>query len=311
MTESNTGGWDSTRSTGVDDAADATSYEAYDTSSYDTPGVPGVEAADPELEAKVIEIERTREEMTGTVEAIGDRLDPANIVGGAKDAVRDATVGKVEDMTNQAQEFIGDATTSVQQAGGGLLDTVKTNPVPALMVGVGLGWLWMNRNGGASRTSISRPDNSWRSNDAWREGDGWRGRRPMYGDPSWDRIRGTGLSDRAGDVADAVGDRMETVGDRFDTAGQRMGEMGDHFADSAGQYADNARQIVTDNILAAGVVAAALGAAVGMLLPATDTERRVIGDAGSKVIDAAQSTASDAMSDMESEAKSTKSSTTA
>ena len=114
----------------------------------------------------------------------------------------------------------------------------------------------------------------------------------------WSR---SGIGDRAGDMADAVGDRMDAVGDRVDAAGERMGEMGDQFAGTARDYASTAGQVVTDNVLAAGVVAAAVGAAVGLLLPATETERRVMGDAGSKVIDAAQSTASDAMSSMESE----------
>jgi ElaB/YqjD/DUF883 family membrane-anchored ribosome-binding protein len=302
VTEPNAGAWDNPDApTPADDAVDPVTYETYETSSDAE-----ADATDPAVEARVIEIEQTREEMTSTVEAIGDRLDPANIVGGAKDAVRDATVGKVEDMTSQAQEFIGDATAGVQQAGGGLVDTVKSNPLPALMVGVGLGWLWMNRNSGSR--SVYRSDDAWR-NDRWTNGDQSRGGRSMYSDASWGRGTGSGIGDRAGDVADAVGDRMDAMGDRFDSAGQRVGEMGDQFADSAGQYADNARQIVTDNVLAAGVVAAAVGAAVGLLLPATDAERRVMGDAGTKVIDAAQSTASDAMSDLESNTKSTATST--
>ena len=49
-------------------------------------------ADEPNEDVEVIasEIEETREEMTGTVEAIGERLDPANIVQDAKETVREA-----------------------------------------------------------------------------------------------------------------------------------------------------------------------------------------------------------------------------
>jgi ElaB/YqjD/DUF883 family membrane-anchored ribosome-binding protein len=298
VTESNRGTWDSEEAPGLNDDTAAT-YATYDTTTGDEVFD---ETTDPEVEAKVIEIELTREEMTSTVEAIGDRLDPANIVSDAKDAVRGATVGKVEDMTSQATEFIGDATSSVQEAGGGLIETVRRNPVPALMVGVGLGLLWRSwSSDNGSRSSFYRTDDGWRDGDSWNDGRRWRGSR-MYGDASWDR--GGSLGDRAGDVADSVGERMEEVGDRFDAAGQRVGQMGDQVADRASDYVSTAGQVVSENVLAAGVVAAAVGAAVGLLLPATEAERRVMGDAGNKVIDAAQSTASEAISGMESEAKS-------
>jgi ElaB/YqjD/DUF883 family membrane-anchored ribosome-binding protein len=286
------------------------------TNTWDSPEAPapadeaasealGDEATDPEVEARVTEIEQTREEMTTTVEAIGDRLDPANIVSDAKDAVRDATVGKVEDMTSQATDFINDATSSVQEAGGGIVETVRRNPVPALMVGVGIGLLWRSWTSGNGYSNGSRRSYATaarRDADSWREAS--RGG-ATYADTS--AGRSASISDRAGDVADAVGERVDAVGGRVDAAGERMGEMGDQFAGTARDYASTATQVVTDNVLAAGVVAAAVGAAVGLLLPATETERRVIGDAGTKVIDAAQSTASEAMSGMESGAKSAQS----
>jgi ElaB/YqjD/DUF883 family membrane-anchored ribosome-binding protein len=304
VTEGKTGGWASP------DAPRLTSDPAESDTAYDAKasGATAGEATDSEVEAKVIEIEQTREEMTTTVEAIGDRLDPANIVSDAKDAVRDATVGKVEDMTSQATDFINDATSSVQEAGGGLVDTVRRNPVPALMVGVGIGLLWRSwtsGNGNGSHTYSYRMADR-RDATSWRDADRWRGG-AAYADASGGRSASIG--DRAGDVADAVGERVEAVGGRVDAAGERVGEMGEQFAGTARDYVSTANQVVTDNVLAAGVVAAAVGAAVGLLLPATETERRVIGDAGSKVIDVAQTTASEAMSGMESATNSAQSET--
>jgi hypothetical protein len=99
---------------------------------------------DPEVDQLVEEIEVTRVEMTGTVEEIGDRLDPRNIVADAKETVREATVGKVEQMANTAGEMVSNAGQTAQEAGTGLVDTIRRNPVPAAMVGIGLGWLAMS-----------------------------------------------------------------------------------------------------------------------------------------------------------------------
>src|SRR3954453_6379428 len=119
------------------------------------------EPADPEVEALTAEIETTRSRMSDTVDAIGERLDPAHIVEGAKGAVRDATIGKVEQTMQQvadgvggvassATDFVNDAGSTAQEAGAGLMDVVRRNPVPAALIGLGVGMLWMNRSNGRS-----------------------------------------------------------------------------------------------------------------------------------------------------------------
>jgi ElaB/YqjD/DUF883 family membrane-anchored ribosome-binding protein len=247
---------------------------------------PPIDDVDPQVESKAIEIEQTRAEMTGTVEAIGDRLDPGNIAAGAKNAVREATVGKVEDMTSQVTDLVGDATDTFQDAGGGLVEVVRRNPVPALMVGAGLGWLWMKRNQASSG-----------SRDAGRYGNARYAAGPYAMDRAdWNRSSSSDGPSAASQVGDRVGDISDAVGQQVGAAGRRAGELGDQFSDSASDMATTTRQVVEDNVLAAGVAAAAAGLVIGLLLPATDTERRVMGDAGSRVIDAAQSTASEAMS---------------
>lgn len=248
---------------------------------------PSIDDVDPEVESKAIEIEQTRAEMTGTVEAIGDRLDPGNIAAGAKNAVRDATLGKVEDMTSQVGDLVGDATDTFQDAGGGLVEVVRRNPVPALMVGAGLGWLWMKRNQASSRPGSTnvRYTSGRAPRDRYAMDGGYAGNR-------WSSSGGTtaaGLGERVDDVTDALGQRVDAVG-------RSAGEFGDRFSESAGDMATTTRQVVENNVLAAGVAAAAAGLVIGLLLPATETERRVMGDAGSRVIDAAQSTASEAIS---------------
>jgi len=143
-------------------------------------------AEDPEVEALVVENETPRSEMSQTVDALGDRLAPSAVADRAGNAVREATVGKIEakvnDMTTAASDLVSNAGQTAQEAGGGLVETIRRNPVPAVMAGVGLGWLWMNRSQ-TSGTTWSSGRRSYQSgwmasDDGWRRRDGggtWAG----------------------------------------------------------------------------------------------------------------------------------------
>ena len=85
----------------------------------------------------------------------------------AKEAVREATIGRAEkimqnvsdtvkEVTQPAVEAVGRAAetagataqrvgSTVRDTGSTLVDTVRRNPVPAALIGLGLGMLFMNR----------------------------------------------------------------------------------------------------------------------------------------------------------------------
>jgi phage-related protein len=306
------GTMDSTGSVGMDDATGSVGVGS--SGSYDTIEETGsIDEADQTIEATIAEIEQTRQEMTGTVEAIGDRLAPKNVMKDATQAVKEATVGKVEDMASQASGFIGGATSSAQGAGGSVIDTIKSNPVPALMTGVGLAWLYKSFSSGSSR----KP--SWDQD-----------RMSSYGMGSYGEYRPTSSSGSSGpgQVLDTVGEKVGSVGDKVSGAGETVGnkvsgvgetvgsaasqvtggvgsaagQVGDKARDVAGSaqsFAGSATQVISENALAAGAIAVAAGAAIGLILPATEMERKVMGDAGSKAIDTAKSTVSETLSKAE------------
>ena len=121
------------------------------------------------------DIEFTRSEMTSTIEAIQDRLDPEALSEQAKETAHDVTDyaireakeaareitdhalmqarEAVRDIAGQARLALRDATvgkvehmarTATDTAGGwrqDLMDTVKANPGPAALLGLSVGWM--------------------------------------------------------------------------------------------------------------------------------------------------------------------------
>ena len=81
-------------------------------------------------------------ELRGARHMVSDELTHARA------AVREATVGRVEHMVHDARESVSDAGTTI-------LGTIKANPIPASLVGLGLGWLIFG--GRKSASSARRP----------------------------------------------------------------------------------------------------------------------------------------------------------
>lgn len=230
-----------------------------------------------EVERLTEEIETTRHGMSRTLDELGERLDPANVVANAKETVRDATIGKVEDMATTAGDMVSEAGVTARETGEGLIETIRRNPVPAALAGIGLGWLWMNRERGHHRMT-------WPATSSARTSRYEGANQPSIGDRIGDV--GEGVGRKASSVAANVGDTASDVAQRArTTADQAAYQVGE----TAQDVGDTAQRIFDENPLAVGAVALAVGAAVGLALPATRTEQRVIGNAGSQLLDQAES----------------------
>jgi hypothetical protein len=116
------------------------------------------------------EIERTREDLSETVDAIQEKLRPANVVASAASA----TTEKVKDMASSATETAEEWWEA--SGGSSLVDRVRNNPVPAVLAGVGLAWLaFGNGNGGTARRYQSPELTSERGREAHRRSMASRG----------------------------------------------------------------------------------------------------------------------------------------
>lgn len=250
-------------------------------------GPADTDESSPEVERLTQEIDATRSGMSETLDELGQRLDPANLVAGAKETVREATVGKVESMATTAGDIVSDAGETARETGEGLIETIKRNPVPAAMAGIGLGWLWMNRDKGRKMTWPQTTGPRYSSVQAARF-------EPSFGDRVGEA--GDEVSRRASSVASSVGEAASDVASR---AKSTAGQVPDQIGEVGQEVGDTAQRLLDENPLAVGAIALAVGTAVGLALPATRTEQRVIGRAGSQLIDQAESALTKPMEELE------------
>jgi len=241
-----------------------------------------------EIEA---EIERTRSELDETLSAIERRLTPGQIVDQGLDYLRGSS----------AREYVRN-----------LGESVKREPIPLVLVGVGLAWLMLS-----DRRSRSLPHDDFETD--------WR---PSLKDasPSMSE-RLAGAKQRLEDTTHATGERMSgaagsareraadmagtasegaaqlagtvresaaqaagtarqmagTVRDRASMAAGTARERMSHAADTARQQAERVRsgydQLVHEQPLALGAIGLAIGAVLGAVAPRTRQEDRVLGPA--------------------------------
>jgi uncharacterized protein YjbJ (UPF0337 family) len=237
-------------------------------------------SGDDEIDMHRVQIEQTRAEMSHTIDAIQEKLSPGTIAQHAKDAVRDATVGKAQDMVSNAagtaQGMVNNATDAVSTAGGtardvgsGIWETIRQNPVPAALAGIGIGWLVVSGRRSGTRTytggyarypyagtgysptgqyaGYASPYSTRYAGPA-----GYESRYPReYGAPESD----AGSTGRVGDIAGrAQGAANEYIGQVQDAAGQYVGQA----QNLANQAAASAQQT-------AGQVAGTVQATAGQM----------------------------------------------
>lgn len=276
---------------GFDPATDAFTTDVTDTDAFNqdvinpNPDALQAEANRVEIERTREEIERTRADMSETVDAIQDRLSPENLKEQAKDRVKEATVGKA------------------QEAGSGIVETIRRNPLPAALTGIGLGWLLVN----ARKQSAERP--RYRT-DAYYPPDGdypaaydrtihYEEREPNGSSA------GQTLNRAQSKIGDAASRTQDKVGETASQAQEKAGQIANRAQESVSRLGDQARnqaqrasggfqRMLRENPLTVGTLAVGVGAAVGLAIPETAKENEVMGEARDTVVEKAQEKAQEA-----------------
>lgn len=211
------------------------------------------------------DIERTRERMSSNIDALGERLSPDAIKQQAKDAI----AGKAQDVVNN----VGD---QARQTGSRMLDFITENPLPVAAVTLGAIWLFSMRKGNASEVSGDRMARFAYTGPERREPNG----RPSLGRRFMDRT--SSVRDTVSDKAHAVSER---AGELKHELGERAGELGTSARESARDARGGMERMMKENPLAIAAGAVVIGLALGMLLPETEPERRVMGPARDQIAD--------------------------
>ena len=222
---------------------------------------------------------------------------------------------------------------NVEQSG--LVGMIRQNPLPAALIGLGLGWLWMQSRHGAQPGTVMqshyRPapritpevreygygtTPRYAASDR-RERDQEVSPRGRAGDTTGWQNQGQGdtsLRERAGDTMaqakNAVGDVAGSAGDRIGQVASGAQDVVSGFAsgarEQAGQFGDGVgsgaqgaqtwfRRSLHDSPLSIAALAFAGGLAVGLRLPDTEWEDRMIGPAREAVRGTVQSAAQDTL----------------
>jgi ElaB/YqjD/DUF883 family membrane-anchored ribosome-binding protein len=227
------------------------------------------------------EIERTRVEMSETLGEIQERLRPDHLLQQAKDGMSHAAAGKARSIMSSAGDKAATMAYQARGVGDSLASYVQAHPIRVALAVGAVAW-WMLRDRDQSGDWYGTSDTSW-------------------DDAESDEMSGGGgrsLRNRVGEYATSARD---TVGEYASTARETVGEYASSARETAGEYAVSARERarraseaarraagnatttvddwVQANPLAVGAIALAVGAAIGMSVPATQIENRTMGEA--------------------------------
>jgi len=253
----------------------------------------------------------------------------SDIVARTGEAVRAATIGKVEHMVqtvgNTTRDMAEGANDTTKGLGSAVMGTIERNPLPAALAAIGLGWLYLKRPTGAARGGAPTPYPSYRTDQAGRRtvGDTVGSAANTVGDTVGSAANTVGdtVGSAAGNAGDALGNAASNVGDALgsaagtvgSTVGSAASSVGDTVGGAAAGTQDAARGLVAEvqhqasqvgngfqklaqeNPLAVGVAGVALGSLIGLLVPETPGERQLMGGARDTLMDKAAETTHETM----------------
>ena len=197
---------------------------------------PSIESDDPEVIQR--QIDYTRAQMTATISQIGDRLSPQYLIEQAKTSVKDAAAGRIRDMSYQANRRFDEMSSTAES-------TVRSNPLPVALIGLGLGWLILSER-------KRRNEYEFRSAYPYRT-TGYRyyeGNEPGMMDQARYRLNEAGemVQDRAANIQGRVSETAQRAGEAVSDSAHRATEAVSETAQRAGEAASDTAQRVTGTI---------------------------------------------------------------
>lgn len=263
---------------------------------------PGDETSE-EIEEARSEIVQTRQEMSETIEALREKLNPQALAQQAKDSVREATVGRAQHAVSEtvekaqqtvsgvmdtakeaargaaetAREAAGRAGERARDTGASFLESVKRNPMPLALAGIGVGW-WAVQS--------RRPHAGYYDTNGGSRAPHWESQTADVLDRG--REKAAHARERAAQAKEQL---QEKASHAMDRVHDRTAEMTTNVQHSAREAKERFQTLLEENPLAVALGCAVLGVVVGMLIPETPQERRLMGEARDNLASQAQQVA--------------------
>jgi ElaB/YqjD/DUF883 family membrane-anchored ribosome-binding protein len=254
-------------------------------------GSSDLEKGENETEVLAADIRVTQERLGNTVEEIGERFNPTRLKAELKHDIRDATIGRVEDMAQQTAEIVSDAQRTVMQS-------VRENPIPAAMIGLGVGWLVLNARSSKKKMSsgslYEEPQQrefgtSYEDEQQYGYSDQQLGAQ-QFGMPGRGQARTSGVVDAMTHKSPELAEQTQRTASRM---GERAREVADRVANQTRTQTRRVEQAFQENPLVIGAAALALGLAAGLAIPATEKEIELVGNTGEHLVDKVRDVAED------------------
>jgi ElaB/YqjD/DUF883 family membrane-anchored ribosome-binding protein len=227
------------------------------------------------------DINRSRTALNDTIERLGGKLSPGQIV--------DEALGIAQGQFGQLTSNLG--------------RQVRDNPIPLLLIGAGIGMMVLNaRKDHAQQLS----EDDWRAEHHFRKVEHARSSSPRIDnetDDAWsNRLHEAHASalnhkQHAGEAIDAFKARVtrtveglerraanvrDSVQAGFSKAGTFVGDQAKNVGAMAADARDQAGAFYNDNPLAAGAIGVAIGALIGSITPLSSVERDGLHDVADK-----------------------------
>ena len=249
-------------------------------------GMPGPGAPEPKGDRTPDEIEReieqTRGRMGRDIDELGQRLSPQNLKEQAKEAI-----------TEKAQEVADKLGAQARYTRSRVVNFIQENPSLVAAMGLGAVWLVQQRNrSGISGDRMARYAYTGPERRApslrRRIGDRASEIPDLHGGSGSAAERIAGDKDQAAEAVDRARERMGELGQE---ARARTRELGEATKEQAQRIRGTLERAMDENPLALVAGAAVLGLAVGLLVPESRGERRVMGPARDRLMERVEHTA--------------------
>jgi ElaB/YqjD/DUF883 family membrane-anchored ribosome-binding protein len=240
------------------------------------------------------DIDVTRRRMDDTMDALSERLQPRHLLDEFLGFFRRSSEG--DGQLKQLREKV---THSADTAMHAVVDTVKQNPMPALLIGAGVAWMIYEST--RDKSDIYRERRYLNDPEGMRYDPDLHYDRPLDYPPGESKWAEQGsskfgemkenLSDKAHEAADTVKDKLSHAGDVAREKAQHMkeraGELGHRVSERTREAYEHTRERVATTAeqhpLELGLVCLAAGVIAGLAMPTPNAVNRSIGPAADRL----------------------------